>query len=83
MLGCLLAQASIGDVLRDRDNGPLTGIFGIPDSTEGGNLLSSGKRAWDLSVTLASHSIDDVGSERLPADMHPMCIIYCFARIHR
>jgi hypothetical protein len=62
MLGCLLAQASFGDVLRDRDNGPLTGIFGIPDSTEGGKLLGSGKSAWDLSVTLASHSIDDVGS---------------------
>jgi hypothetical protein len=62
MLGCLLAQASFGDVLRDRDNGPLTGIFGIPDSTEGGKLLSSGRSAWDLSVTLASHSVDDVRS---------------------
>ena len=62
MLGCLLAQASFGDVLRDHDNGPLTGIFGIPDSSEGGNLLSSGTSAWDLSVTLANHSIDDLRS---------------------
>ena len=59
MLGCLLAQASFGDVLHDHDNGPLTGSFGIPDSTEGGRLLSAGKSAWDLSVTLANHSVDD------------------------
>jgi hypothetical protein len=59
MLGCLLARASFGDVLHDQDNGPLTGIFGIPDSTEGGKLLADGQRAWDLSLTVASHSVDD------------------------
>jgi hypothetical protein len=59
MLGCLLAQPSFGDVLHDQDNGPLTGIFGIPDSTEGGKLLTDGQRAWDLSLTVASHSVDD------------------------
>ena len=59
IFGCLLAQASFGEVLHDHDNGPLTGIFGIPDSTDGGKLLSSGQSAWELSVTVASHSIDD------------------------
>ena len=58
IVGCLLARASFGDVLSDHDNGPLTGIFGIPDSTEGGKLLRSGDSSWDLSVTLASHSIE-------------------------
>jgi len=58
LIGCLLAQASSGDVLPDRDIGPLTGIFGIPDSTEAGNLLSSGQSAWSLSLTIASHSAE-------------------------
>ena len=57
--GVLLAQAAFADVLRDHDNGPLTGIFGVPDSTEGARLLRAGERAWDLSVTHASHSMDD------------------------
>jgi hypothetical protein len=53
------APLASADVLRDQDNGPLSGIFGVPDSTEGGQLLSSGRSAWDLSVTHASHSIFD------------------------
>ena len=57
--GLLLAPAAFADVLRDRDSGPLTGIFGVPDSTEGARLLRPGERAWDLSVTHASHSMDD------------------------
>jgi hypothetical protein len=60
LLGSLLSQTSAGDVLRDHDNGPLTGIFGIPDSTEGSRLLHPGNSAWDLSVTLASHSVEDL-----------------------
>jgi hypothetical protein len=58
----LLAPAAFADVLRDHDNGPLTGIFGIPDSTEGARLLRSGEHAWDFSVTHASHSVDDLRS---------------------
>lgn len=45
------------DVLHDHDNGPLTGIYGVPDSTEGGRLLNDGVSAWDMSVTHASHSV--------------------------
>jgi len=55
----LLAPAAFADVLRDHDNGPLTGIYGIPDSTEGARLLRKGEHAWDFSVTHASHSVDD------------------------
>lgn len=57
--GVLLAPAAFADVLRDHENGPLTGIFGVPDSTEGAHLLRAGERAWDLSITHASHSMDD------------------------
>jgi hypothetical protein len=60
LLTCLSAPMSFADVLRDRDNGPLTVIFGIPDSTEGGQLLKRGFSAWELSMTHASHSINDV-----------------------
>ena len=59
LFGVLFAPVAFADVLRDRDNGPLTGIFGIPDSTEGANLLRAGEHAWDISVTHASHSVDD------------------------
>jgi hypothetical protein len=59
MFYCAFAPAAYADVLRDQDNGPLTGIFGIPDSTEGGQVLPAGISAWDLSVTYASHSIFD------------------------
>lgn len=60
--GILFAPVTIADVLRDHDNGPLTGIFGVPDSTEGANLLRAGEQAWDISITHASHSIDDARS---------------------
>jgi hypothetical protein len=60
VLTCLSVPAVEADVLRDRDIGPLTGIFGIPDSTEGAQLLQRGVSAWEFSITHASHSINDV-----------------------
>jgi len=54
----LLAEAGQCDALNDRVNGPLTGIFGIPDSSEGGRLLPAGASAWSVSYGVASHSID-------------------------
>jgi len=47
------------NVLSDHDNGPLTGSFGIPDSTEGAVLAPRGRTQWDLSLTTSSHSISD------------------------
>jgi len=56
-------------VLNDHDNGPLTGIFGMPDSTEGSRLLPPGTLAWALNYGVASHSIDETdGDERLYLD---------------
>jgi hypothetical protein len=45
--------------LHDHDNGPLTGFFGIPDSTEGAYLVPGGKSRWGLLLTSSSHSILD------------------------
>jgi hypothetical protein len=64
LCACLLSAAlpvapSLGDVLHDQDNGPLTGIFGVPDSTEGGVLLAEGAQGWNLMIATASHSIVD------------------------
>ena len=55
----VIAHAAHGDILHDHDNGPLTGYFGIPDSTEGSILLGPGAKQWGAMVMTASHSIDD------------------------
>lgn len=63
------ATPAFGDVLHDHDNGPLTGIFGIPDSTEGGFVAAAGKTAWSLNVSTSSHSItNDQTDESLQLD---------------
>lgn len=54
------ANESIAQVLPDHDNGPLTGIFGFPESTEGGGLIGRGLSAWDTSLVVASHNIADM-----------------------
>lgn len=53
------------DVLNDHDNGPLTGLFGLPDSTEGAKLVGRAGLRIDTVVTTASHSIVDVGNNEL------------------
>ncbi len=63
-LACLLpGPLFAGDVLEDRDNGPLTGFFGIPDSREGALLLDAGESAWSVSLSTASHSIRDMRND--------------------
>ncbi|MGH8166535.1 MAG: hypothetical protein ACREQ1_04810, partial [Woeseiaceae bacterium] len=47
------------DALVDRDNGPLTGLFGFPDSTEGSRLEDSGKSSWGINLVTSSHSSMD------------------------
>ena len=53
------AHVAYGDVLHDHDNGPLTGYFGTPDSTEGSILLNPGASRWGTMVMTANHSIGD------------------------
>jgi len=63
------ASESFADVLPDHDNGVLTGFFGFPESTEGSEILLRGQRAWDTSLILASHNVDDIrGGEDLRLD---------------
>ena len=57
------------DALVDRDNGPLTGLFGFPDSTEGSRLDDSGKSSWGINLVTSSHSSMDVhGGESILLD---------------
>jgi hypothetical protein len=55
----LLVTGANAEVLNDHDNGPLTGYFGVPDSTEGAILAPRGESRWDISVMTSSHSISD------------------------
>lgn len=64
-----LAGPSAADALPDHDNGPLTGLFGLPESTENGTTISQSEFEWVTSLITASHNINDVsGVERLRAD---------------
>ena len=49
--------------LHDHDNGPLTGFFGIPDSTEGSALLDPGETRWGMMILASSHSVNDVRND--------------------
>ena len=65
----LFHACAAAGALPDHDNGPLTGIFGFPDSTEGGEVVNRGRHDWDASLIIASHNIDEVrGVENLRLD---------------
>lgn len=57
-----LAGESAAQALPDHDNGLLTGIFGFPSSTEGSQITSRGQHAWDTSLIIASHNIDETSN---------------------
>jgi len=64
-----VANPSAADALPDHDNGPLTGLFGLPQSTESGETIGPGNFEWVTSIITSSHNVDDVTSaERLRAD---------------
>jgi hypothetical protein len=57
------------DILNDHDGGPLTGLFGLPDSTESATLVGAGRLRVDTIANTASHSIIDIdGDEALALD---------------
>lgn len=65
----LLPIGVAADALPDHDNGPLTGLFGLPDSTEGGDIVDRGKHVWTTSIITASHNIEESsGGENLNLD---------------
>ena len=63
------AGPAFADALHDHDNAPLTGIFGLPDSTEGGDVASAGHIAWTVIAATSSHAISTTtGNEQLVFD---------------
>ena len=54
-----LAGECVGQALPDHDNGLLTGIFGFPESTEGGQIIGRDQHGWDTSLIIASHNVDE------------------------
>lgn len=54
---------SEADPLFDADNGPLTGLFGWPTSTEGAHLLPASERAWRIHASVSSHSVFETGDD--------------------
>ena len=64
-----ISHAASADALIDRDNGPLSGLFGFPDSREGSQLEAKGDSRWEFSVSASSHSTSDSdGGESLLFD---------------
>jgi hypothetical protein len=59
VFGCLGTKTALAEALIDRDNGPLTGLYGFPDSREGSSLAGVGDDVWEFYVTASSHSTRD------------------------
>lgn len=59
LLALTVPSAAHAGELHDHDNGPLTGYFGIPDSSEGSVLLEPRETRWEMMVLAASHSAND------------------------
>ncbi len=57
----LLVSTASADALHDHDNGPFSGIFGLPDSTEGGALVPAGSQSWGFVMLMSSHSVVEAG----------------------
>lgn len=65
----LLPAGAIADALPDHDNGPLTGIFGFLESTDGGDIADRGEYDWTTTLNVSSHSIVEIrGGESLILD---------------
>lgn len=49
--------AALADLLPERDNGPLAGLYGLPDSREGGRTIEAGRRHVALTLMTSSHAV--------------------------
>jgi len=75
----MFAGQSAADALTDHDNGPLTGLFGLPDSTEGGVLVGRGLTDCGSSLIVASHNVSDSrGAEQLRVDGETSRLAFTF-----
>jgi hypothetical protein len=61
VFGCLGTKIALSEALIDRDNGPLTGLYGFPDSLEDSSLSGVGDDVWEFYATASSHSTRDAG----------------------
>ena len=69
VLSLLIPAAVQADPLHDPDNGALSGMFSLPDSTESALLVPRGRTAASMSAMVSSHSTDEVfGDESLTLD---------------
>lgn len=69
MVLLLSAADAVAQPLHDPDNGPYTGLFGWPGSTEGSVMTPAGKNAWGLSLAVSSHSVVETrGNESILLD---------------
>ena len=65
----VLGHAAHADMLHDHDNGPLTGFFGVPDSSEGAAVLDKGTSRWGAMLLAANHSaLDERNGESITLD---------------
>jgi hypothetical protein len=74
-----VAGESAAQALPDHDNGILTGIYGFPESTEGGHVIGRGQHAWDTSLIIASHNVDETRDDedlRLDGETTRLALTY-------
>ncbi len=65
LLPVVFVAPASADVLHNHDNGPLIGIFGLPDSTEGAQLLDVRSSAVDVLLLTSSHSIAEASADEI------------------
>ena len=69
LLLALPMPAAHAEMLNDHDSGPLSALFGLPDSSEAARLLPRGGLRWSTVASAASHSIIEAGGgERIALD---------------
>lgn len=65
----IMPSAAPAEALPDRDTGPLAGLYGFPDSRDGGRVLEPGRRHVALTLRTSSHAVrDEHGEESLLLD---------------
>ena len=52
-----------GQALNDHDNAPLSGIFGLQNSIEGGTLAGKNLHSWNFASIISSHSVVKPGPD--------------------
>lgn len=76
-----MSGAAVANALPFHDGGPFTGIFGFPESTEGGTVAGRGRHEWNMSISTASHNIDETtGNEVFRLDGETTRLAFTYRR---